>query len=50
MTGVLVNAFPPEGGAARTPMVAQALQVWVNTGDGWKQAAFVASPLPADAV
>jgi hypothetical protein len=26
-----------------------ALQVWVNTGDGWKQAAFVASPLPVDA-
>jgi ketosteroid isomerase-like protein len=50
MTGTLVNAFPPDGGAARPPMEAQALQVWVKTGDGWKQAAFVASPLPPDAV
>jgi ketosteroid isomerase-like protein len=48
MTGTLVNAFPPGAGAgtARPPMEAQALQVWVRTGDGWQQAAFVASPLP----
>jgi ketosteroid isomerase-like protein len=49
MTGILVNAFPPDGGAARAPVEAQALQVWVKTSDGWQQAAFVASPLPADA-
>jgi ketosteroid isomerase-like protein len=46
MTGTLVNAFPPDGGIARAPMEAQALQVWVKTSGGWKQAAFVASPLP----
>jgi ketosteroid isomerase-like protein len=46
MTGVLVNAFPPDGGAAKPPMEAQALQVWVKTSDGWQQAAFVASALP----
>ena len=46
MTGTLVNAFPPDDGAARPPMEAQALQVWVKTSDGWKQAAFVASALP----
>jgi len=51
MTGVLLNAFlPAGGGAARAPMEAQALQVWVKTSDGWQQAAFVASPLPADTV
>ena len=47
MTGTLVNAFPADAGVARPPMEAQALQVWVKTGDGWRQAAFVASPLPS---
>jgi ketosteroid isomerase-like protein len=46
MTGILVNAFPSDGGAATAPMEAQALQVWVKTNAGWQQAAFVASPLP----
>ena len=46
MTGTLVNAFPPDAGAARPPVEAHALQVWVKTSDGWKQAAFVASALP----
>jgi ketosteroid isomerase-like protein len=50
MTGILVNTFLPDGGAARAPMEAQALQVWVKTGGEWKQAAFVASPLPASEV
>ena len=46
MTGTLVNAFPPEAGVARPPFEAHALQVWVKSGDGWKQAAFAASSLP----
>jgi hypothetical protein len=30
-------------------MEAHALQVWIKTGDEWKQAAFASSGLPADA-
>jgi ketosteroid isomerase-like protein len=49
MTGTLINTFPSDGRAIRQPMEAHALQVWIKTGDGWKQAAFASSGLPADA-
>jgi ketosteroid isomerase-like protein len=46
MTGTLINAFPPDGGTVRPASEAQALQVWIKAGGGWKLAAFVAFPLP----
>ena len=48
MTGVLVNTFSSDADVPRAPEQAQALQVWVQTTEGWKQAAFVASALPPD--
>lgn len=49
MTGSLIARFPkPLGADGPIELHTQALQVWVRTGDSWKQAAFAASgQLPA---
>jgi ketosteroid isomerase-like protein len=48
MTGTLINTFPPDVGAPPRAVEARALQVWVRADGTWKQAAFVASPLPVE--
>jgi ketosteroid isomerase-like protein len=49
MTGSLTARFPtPQGGGGPLELETQALQVWVKSGESWKQAAFAASgQLPA---
>ena len=42
MTGELVNLMDGEAASAGTPVLA-AMQVWIRSGDGWKQAAFQAT-------